>query len=100
MFLVHSAGRSRFGAWAGRVEGVLGMVVDLSPKMSTMRFKRYSIACNLEISHDILNLAWNLYSICKIDIERKLHMFDQFLGFYLTRVGFPYFTYARKRIGR
>ena len=97
MFLVHSARRSRFGAW---VKGVLGMVVDLSPQMSTMRFKGYFIAHDLEISHDFLNLASTLYPIRNIEIERKLHMFDRLLGFCLTRVGFPYSTYARKRMRR
>lgn len=50
------------------------MVVDLSPEMSTMRFKRYFIAYNLEISHGLL--AWTIYPNHEILLERNLRMFD------------------------
>lgn len=53
-------------------------MVDLSPEMSTMRFKRYFIAYNLESSHGVL--AWTIYPNHEIQIERNLRMFDQLVG--------------------
>lgn len=93
MFLVHSARRCRFGAWAGGGEGIVG---DGSRSISQDADNALQKILYIEISHDVLNLAWTLYPIRDIQVERKLHMFDRLLN----SCWFPHYPYARKRIRR